>query len=208
MSAIARHIDSSKISETNPSELNAFMRDPSDLIKDLRLVKAAMKGNATAIDDLVDRLRCVSRFLTGKNMRLGRPLDEHDLADLTQDTIIILLDKLPSYEGRAPLEAWIYRICVLELMNGIRRKRRWSTRQSGWDDIPDERSEQPTADQKLDRESLLLALDQVGGIEADLIRLKHFEGLTFAAIAAQMGIPQNTAKTRYYRGLTKLRRTL
>ncbi len=69
-------------------------------------------------------------------------------------------------------------------MNGIRRKRRWSTRQSGWDEIPDERSEHPTADQKIDRESLLLALDQVGGIEADLIRLKHFEGLTFAAIAA------------------------
>ena len=53
-----------------------------------------------------------------------------------------------------------------------------------------------------------VALERLGGIEADILRLKHFEGLTFAEIARRMGSPENTVKARYYRGLARLERML
>ena len=34
--------------------------------------------------------------------------------------------------------------------------------------------------------------------------MKHFEELTFPEIGKRIGMPANTAKTRYYRGLAKL----
>ena len=41
-----------------------------------------------------------------------------------------------------------------------------------------------------------------------MIRLKHFQELTFEEISSRLSIPANTAKTKYYRGLEKLRETL
>jgi DNA-directed RNA polymerase specialized sigma24 family protein len=38
-----------------------------------------------------------------------------------------------------------------------------------------------------------------------VIRAKHFDGLTFDEIGARLGIPSNTAKTHYYRGIERMR---
>ena len=52
------------------------------------------------------------------------------------------------------------------------------------------------------------ALERLGGVEAETIRIKHFEGLTFEAVGVRLGIPTNTAKTRYYRGMLRLEKLL
>ena len=38
--------------------------------------------------------------------------------------------------------------------------------------------------------------------------MHHFEGANFATIGQALGIPRGTAKTRYYRGLMRLREKL
>ena len=184
---------------------------PSEFRADLVLVAAALRGASPAIEQLVLRLRCVPRILGAWNQRLGRPLDEHDLADLAQDVTVIILQKLDDYAGRAPFEAWIYRICRLELMNGVRRKRRARTRNGAQVEdlaelIAGEDGSAATAGS--DAELLHAALERVGGVEAETIRIKHFEGLTFEEIGARLAIPANTAKTRYYRGMVKLEKAL
>jgi NAD(P)-dependent dehydrogenase (short-subunit alcohol dehydrogenase family) len=40
--------------------------------------------------------------------------------------------------------------------------------------------------------------------EADVIRMKHFEDLTFEEIGTRLGNSINTVKTRYYRGISRL----
>ena len=63
----------------------------------------------------------------------------------------------------------------------------------------------PGADDLAEAESMLIRL---GGVEAQIIRLKHLESLTFDELGARMGLSANTAKTHYYRGLSRLRSML
>jgi RNA polymerase sigma-70 factor (ECF subfamily) len=57
---------------------------------------------------------------------------------------------------------------------------------------------------RLDYGVLHEALARLDPLEADVIRLKHFDDLTFETISALRGISANTAKTRYYRGIRNL----
>ena len=41
-----------------------------------------------------------------------------------------------------------------------------------------------------------------------MVRLKHFEGLTFTQMGELLGLSANTVKSRYYRGICWLRRRL
>ena len=51
-------------------------------------------------------------------------------------------------------------------------------------------------------------LDRLGSPDADVLRLKHLQGLTFEEVADLTGDSVNTIKSRHYRGLTKLRSML
>lgn len=171
-----------------------------DRSTELALVRGVLERKESAILEFTDRLRCVPRILSSQNARLGRPLDDHDLADLVQDTIVVILEKLGECEGRAPVEGWIYRVCCLELMNGVRRKRR-GPRQLGPEEVKPAESEPEPLDL---REQVLGALERVGGVEAEAVTLKHFEGLTFEEISRRLQVPTSTIKTRYYKGLSRL----
>lgn len=174
---------------------------------DLDLVAASLRGESVAIDRLAYRLRCVATFLRAANARLGRPLNEHDLADLAQDVTLIILNKRHEYAGRAPLEAWIASICNLELHNGIRKKRRHASTQYLEPEDLMNLTATATPDPG-DEERILQALARLGGVEAETIRIKHFEGLTFEEIGQRLRISPNTAKTRYYRGMLRLKELL
>lgn len=175
--------------------------------QDLELVQRATLGEPDALEAVIERLRCVPPILAARNAQLGRPLDEHDLADLAQDTLIVIWKKLPTYAGRATLESWSYRICSLELMNAIRKQRRRPRAVGGSDDsVPS--GPEPSVDRTpspADYEHVYVGLERLGPPENEVVRLKHFEHLTFAEIAERMNTSSNTVKTRYYRGLLRLR---
>lgn len=52
------------------------------------------------------------------------------------------------------------------------------------------------------------ALDRLPEKEKEILILKHYQDLTFQEIAVRLSIPENTAKTTFYRTLEKLSRTL
>ncbi len=178
--------------------------------EDLALAQRAVGGDSVALDAVIERLRCVPPILAARNAQLGRPLDDHELADLAQDTLIVIWRKLPTFAGRAALESWAYRICALELMNALRKQHRRPRLVSSADERSPAAPElsvdrSPSA---ADYEHVYLGLERLGPPENEVVRLKHFEHLTFDDIAARMDISPNTAKTRYYRGLLRLRNLL
>jgi len=62
-----------------------------------------------------------------------------------------------------------------------------------------------------DRETAMLLEEAVRTLPkdlADVVTLKIWSGLTFAEVAATLGIPQGTAATRYRTALAQLRKTL
>lgn len=179
--------------------------NPGDPGADLELVRRALAGEEAAITELSQQLKCVPRMLAARNRRMGRPLNEHDLADLGQETSMIIVRKLDEFEGRAPLEGWIYKICEFEFRNGLRRKRRQLPTVDN-----DLETEQPSADpETVNRmamsERVERALAEVGGVEAETVRWKFFEDLTFKEMGERTGMSPNTLKTRFYRGMERLK---
>ncbi|HEX5052072.1 MAG TPA: sigma-70 family RNA polymerase sigma factor [Planctomycetota bacterium] len=180
----------------HPSMNPEFDRDA-----ELAFVRAVFAGERTAMARFEERMLCVPRILRALNGRRGRPLDDHDLADLVQDTILIVLRKLDRFEAWVPIEGWIYRLCYLEFLNAVRRRgRQWQRTTELQEQI--EGPPEVTPDHVHD--DVHAGLAQLGGVEAEVIRMKHFEELTFQKIGDRMGVPANTVKTRYYRGLARL----
>ncbi len=145
-------------------------------------------------------------MLTRQNARLGAPLTSDEVEDLVQDVLVVIWRKVELFEGRSTLETWVYRVCRLELMNGIRRKRRFL-------ESVEEAEHDPMVESDAipgggEAEGALRELERLGPPAADIIRMKHFEQLTFEAIGARLSISPNTAKTQYYRGLCRLRSLL
>jgi len=174
---------------------------------DLVLTRASLAGDPVALACLVRRLACLPRILEVLSLRLGQPLDEQELEDLAQETLVLAWRKLTTFTGEARLESWGYGLARLELMNAIRRKRRRLEFQAAGT-IEEPADVDAPAPAVHDREFLIAAVSGLDPAEGQVVRLKHFEDLTFEDIAARAGTSLSTVKTRYYRGIARLHERL
>ncbi len=188
------------------------MNEHAEGQRDRELVGQVLAGENAATQEFVERMRCVPRILAAKNARSGRPLSHDDLADLAQEVFSIVWRKLSEFRGEARIEAWVYPFCQLQYMNALRRNTRRPApfEVDGEDAEPDAagtavRGEGPEGLDPLDATHVHAALERLSEAEKEVIRMKQFDDLTFDEIAARTGISVNTAKTRYYRGLVRLR---
>jgi RNA polymerase sigma-70 factor, ECF subfamily len=167
---------------------------------DHELAQRASAGDPRSLRELLERLRCVPRVLAVLNARRGSPLNEHDLADLAQDTIVLVWKKLGSFRESATLESWAYGIARFEFQNLARRRGRILRQQ-----VEIVLEDQPGAGgdpyEEVDLEGWL---GRIAPDQARIVRLKHVEGLTFGEIADREAIHASTAKTRYYRALKQI----
>lgn len=182
---------------------------PASGAEDRRLVQRTLKGDPAALELLVRRLQCVPRILSVLNARFRANLGRDELADLTQDSLVAIWSKIRTFEGRARLETWVFRFCLIEVLRRIRSQGRLAKVE-----LTDrlDAHEGPALTQlpmiALEIEEMEHHLDELGPPAAPIIRLKHFEDRTFGEIGRDLGISPNTAKTHYYRGIAWLRRRL
>ena len=89
---------------------------------DQSLVERIRAGDGDAWSDLIGRYD--SRLLAYVSCRLqNRSLAE----DVVQETFIGLLNSLPNYDGRRPLENYLFSICSHKLTDALRREGRRPT---------------------------------------------------------------------------------
>ena len=177
--------------------------------EDARLVAGVLEDVPEAVVAFEKRLGIVERLIATQNAKLGRPLHAHDLADVAQEVRIIVWNKLERFDGARRLDAWLCRICVFEVMNHVRKKVRAPrmTSEVPADSLSDARHAQELAlAERYDE--LHAGLDELDEEEASVIRLKHFDDHSFPEIAVIQDVALGTIKTRYYRGLLKLRTRL
>lgn len=164
----------------------------------------AHAGDAGARDILADRLGCVRAFLRTISQRLSLPLEAADLDELTQDAVLSMWRKLEGFSGTSSVETWAYGFCL----NEVRKWKRTKFRGEGFvvtggDHSPDE---MPSPDEEpADLSYVLECLDRLGRPASEVIRLKHFEDMTFEQIGERMDFSTGTTKSLYYRGLQKLK---
>lgn len=173
--------------------------------QDQVLVRAASGGDSAALDTLVDRLRCVPRILCHLNRQRNGILRPSDVEDLAQDTLLRVWQKLPDFPSYSSIEMWAYRFCQYEFLNRIRKLERQSRTVVSASEPPEPTTHDPEPDPVDWGARLDAALDELSHQEQDVVRMKHFEQLTFDDIGRDLGLSPNTAKARYYRGLVKLR---
>ncbi len=174
---------------------------------DLALAQAALQRDSRAVDELAERLRYVPRLLSAINRRRGHILDDHEIADLVQDTLALIWTKLEDYAGTAALKTWVHPFCIHVFSNALRKKLRRAAVviADGDDRIV---TALATSIEPLQHDEVHVALNRLRASQADVIRLKYFEGLTFQEIALRFDVPVDTVKTRCYRGLRTLREWL
>lgn len=179
----------------------------ADEVSDLALIQGIAEGCEESFRLLVRRW----------SPRLGRFLlqatGSRDVAeDLLQDAFLRILRAAPSFEPRGSVAAWMYRICANLAYSHWRRRKA-----SPFAELPDpDAPPEPAApiDIARDRERLAFerdardALHRIPENYRLVFLLKVDQGLTYEDVAAILGCPVGTAKSRFHHAVRKLREEL
>ena len=163
---------------------------------DLTLVARIAEGDAAALAALYDRygplVYRLSRRVVG---------DAGAAEEVTQDAFVRVWGNAPRFRGGSA-KGWLVRIALNLSRDRLRRRRR---RRVVLTANPQEEAalEADSRGGEVDR-----ALRRLPPGERAALTLHYYEGMTFAAAAAALGVSLRTAKYRAARGLARLRRIL
>ena len=184
---------------------------PASLIAALpraALVERAQAGDRIAFEALLEQ-RLEVAFRTALAI-LG---NEADARDATQDALLRAWCNLHQLRDPERFDAWLNRILV-NSCRGLRRgRRRVAVREIDLRTIPP-RDEPTTAfettwgEQAASLDALEHAFEQLSIPERTILVLHHLEHRPLAEIAATLGVPVGTAKSRLFAARNSLRQAL
>ena len=175
---------------------------------DEELAERFQHGDARAFEELVERYhRPLYHFAY---RLLGRA---EDADDATQDTFIQVYGALPSVRLDIPLRPWLYRIARNRCLDMLKRRRPvpFSTLATEDDEpaMADVPATDPLPDELAERADLQRLLGEAIAALApayrEVVALRYASDLAFGEIAAVLGMPENSVKTRFQRAKAMLR---
>lgn len=143
-----------------------------------------------------------------KNYLIRQGLQDRHAEDLTQDTFLTIWRKAGQFDpARATPSAWILRIARNLSIDDLRRGRSRLRARLLDDAMPQESPEDLL--RVLESEDRLRAeLMVLPEVQAEVLRLAFFEEHSHAQIAAHLGVPLGTVKSRIRLATAHLRRVL
>jgi RNA polymerase sigma-70 factor (ECF subfamily) len=164
------------------------------------LVERARRGDLDAFESIVrDRMGAVYR------LTLAIAGNEFDAADATQDAFVAAWKQIGSLRDASRLEAWLGRIAINSARMVVRGRRRRSVREIRELDAvtltvaaPSDPGPIGPAAADRDGRTLAAALDRLDPDRRAILALRHLEGKGIPEIAATLGIPEGTAKSRLF----------
>jgi len=167
-----------------------------------QLIERVLAGDAAAERSLyeshVERIYRLAYRMTG---------DENMAEDCTQDTFVKAFDHLSDFEGRAALSTWLHSIAVSVVLNRLRKVKRLRRREADLDNVPAGTAAIPPADLEL-KLHLHAAIDKLTDGLRLVFVMHDIEGYKHQEIAAILGVPEGTSKTRLFRARQLLREEL
>jgi RNA polymerase sigma-70 factor (ECF subfamily) len=182
------------------------MPSTQDASRDEELMRQVAGGSAEALGVLHQRFaRPISRLAAET---LGHSAAE----DLVQDVFLLVWRNAGRFDpARGTVRAWLFQIAHYRLLNELRRQ----SRQPEMAPDPDglllaglstSDPGPPGAAWRRDRRAILQsALEEVPSAQREALSLAFLEDLTHEQVAAELGLPLGTAKTRIRAGLQRLR---
>ena len=179
--------------------------------EDEALIAAALAGSPNAWKKLVKRYE--SRLFNQSLRLMGNP---SDAMDLLQEVFLGVYRNLHRFRGDAKFSSWLFRIAHNKAIDLSRRKRLLAGTplnvEGGADPLeilPADRQQEPEINLMHSElnQRIVERLGQLPLAQRLVVELKVFQSMTFEEIANMQDISENTAKTRFYAALKKLKQT-
>jgi RNA polymerase sigma-70 factor (ECF subfamily) len=172
---------------------------------DADLVSAMARGDARALAELYDRH-------AGQMLALAQKIVRNEAAaeDLLHEVFLQAWEKAASYDPRrGAVLPWLIVRIRSRCLDFLRAASQSRTSGAG-DDFWTECAHLPASDESLapDRAAVRRALGNLPEPQREALFLGYFEGLTCTEIAARVGAPVGTVKTRVAAALARLRDAL
>ena len=130
--------------------------------------------------------------------------NEDDVEEALQETVLGVINALPGFRAEASFRTWASRIARNRAIGVLRRKRATPGRDTDAADAHD--SELASFSSSLaQRRDIDTALAVLPADMAAVVRLRDLDHRSYAEIAADLGIPVNTVRSRLARGRARLR---
>jgi len=183
-------------------------------VSDLSLVRRVQRGDKGAFDALVLKYQHKVVKLVMRYVR--NPAEAEDVA---QEAFIKAYRALPQFRGDSAFYTWLYRIAINTAKNAVVSRDRSPVEYDLDAQNPDESYDMQSRMKDSETPEGLVLTDEIRGtvnaaIEAlpeDLrtaIVLRELEGLSYEEIAAAMGCPVGTVRSRIFRAREAIDRRL
>ncbi|MGH2354128.1 MAG: RNA polymerase sigma factor [Geminicoccales bacterium] len=187
---------------------------PATTIGDEALARRARDGDEAAFACLVERYQ-------GPAFNFAYRLlgNYDDAVDAAQQGFVQLYTALPSLDLDRPLRPWLFRTIRNRCIDMIRQRRTASLSAGRFeaddeaeplqDQLPDPDPLPEDLVERADLQNLLVAaISRLPTRYREVVALRYTTDLTFAEIAAALGVPENTAKIHFHRAKARLREAL
>lgn len=176
-----------------------------------QLIRECLAGRTEAFGELV--IRYQDRLFNALAGILGSPDDARDIA---QDAFVQAFQRLKTFRGQSAFYSWLFRIAL----NAAASQKRRTRRKPASIDAAREQSGSDPADPHPDAvpSHALEANERRVAVQNALARLppefriplvlKEIDGLKYQEIAAIIGCPVGTVRSRIHRARTELRQRL
>ncbi len=169
------------------------------------LVVAAILGDFDAFNELVMRYRAAA-------VRTAQAVvGARDAEDVAQEALLLAFKALPSIEDPGKFASWLMTITRHRAFRWNRQERKRRDRHVALDEVLLEQLSaltEPLAYRREATEELTQALAAVPDDYALVLRLRFFDGMPLARIAAFLDVPVSTVKWRVFRGKELLREAI
>jgi RNA polymerase sigma-70 factor (ECF subfamily) len=145
-----------------------------------------------------------------KAYMMRRGTDAATAEDLAQETLLVVWRRAALYaEAKGSAATWIFTIARNLRIDRLRREQPWQ-------ELPEERFEQagsePQPDEALDEKErqvrVRAALNTLPPDQREVIALSYLDGLSHGEIAARLGVPLGTVKSRMRIAYQRIRAAL
>jgi RNA polymerase sigma-70 factor (ECF subfamily) len=183
-------------------------------VQDEALIARLAAGDTAALSLLYDRYAGAVFSLVARIVG-----DRQSAEDLLQEVFVRVWQRAETYQGaRGKPLTWVLGIAHNLAIDEVRRRRRRPLEADERDDegqvaalqsLPsDDPGPAELAWERLRREQIVAALEQLPEAQRILIELAYFEGYTQSQLATRLGEPLGTVKTRMRLAVQKLRELL
>ena len=140
------------------------------------------------------------------NQALRMTGNSTDAMDVMQDVFLAVYRNLPNYRAEGVFPAWLSRIAANRCLDFLRqRQRQPESSDIDLDSLSSSGGPEQALGSSQRNKAIMLLLGVLSAEQRLVVELKFFGQHTFEEIAQLLGISSNTAKTRLYAALDKLK---